>query len=345
MVTDAGALPLVTVLLPVHNGERFLDEAIRSIQAQTLTNLELIVLDDGSTDASGAIAQRRTAEDPRLRLISLGRVGLTRALNVGIEAARADWIARMDADDIAAPERLERQLRVLHDQPDIAALGTYGWMIGPTGRIVGLSRLGPVSREAFARERAAGLIYLLHPSVVFSREVVRALGGYRPAYAPSDDIDLWARIADDHLVLTLPEPLLSYRIHTANDSTRRFAAATERVRWTRVNAIHRRSGQSELSWEEFRTTERQKIRKQHLQQWFASRSQYWYRRGGSMLGAGNPTGLLCLVIAAILHPPLVIRRLKRQEVLSIVLRQVLGRRDLLPTPLSSPKDHDGSEPQ
>jgi glycosyltransferase involved in cell wall biosynthesis len=325
MVTDAGAPPLVTVLLPVHNGERFLDEAIRSIQAQTLTDLELIVLDDGSTDASGAIAQRRIAEDPRLRLISLGRVGLTKALNVGIEAARGRWIARMDADDVAAPERLERQLRMLQDQPDIAALGTYGRMIGLDGRPVGLSRLGPVSREAFHRERAAGLIYLLHPSVVFSPEVVRALGGYRAAYAPSDDIDLWARIADHHLVLTLPEPLLAYRLHTANDSTNRFFAATERIRWTRINALRRRADRPELSWEAFRHLEQQRPWHQRLRQWCISCSQYCYRRGGSMLAVGYPAGTLWVAIAAVLYPPLVFRRLRSQAVFALALRNMQRR--------------------
>ena len=114
--------PLVSVIMPVHNGEPFLDEAIRSIRDQTLADLELIVVENGSADRSYEIAARHATEDPRVRVLRLERSGFVLALNAGIEAARASWIARLDADDVALPRRLERQLPVLADQPDVAAL-------------------------------------------------------------------------------------------------------------------------------------------------------------------------------------------------------------------------------
>ena len=314
--------PLVSVVMPVHNGERFLDESIYSIRNQTLQQLELIVVDDGSTDVSYTIAMRHAAEDIRVRVIQLEHRGLAVALNTGMEAARAPWIARMDADDVALPERLERQMQVLSEQPDIAVLGTHGWIVGTTGRVVGRSRLGPSSREEFARLRSANeAIYLLHPSVVFARDVVLALGGYRQEYFPAEDVDLWSRVADQHIVLTLAEPLVRYRVHSSAVSLSRFNEQVQAARHVVANTTQRRAGQPELSRAAFRALEQQKPLWRWIRQRLAQRSQYYYRYGGSLIANGNSAGLIWLAISALLYPPFPLGRLKRQAVFLVTMSQ------------------------
>lgn len=116
--------PLISVLLPFYNAASTLDETLRSIRAQTLAHFELIAVDDGSADTSAAIVRSHARDDARIRLLQPGRQGVVGAMNSAIAAARAPIAARMDADDLMAPERLERQYRLLSEQPHLAAVGS-----------------------------------------------------------------------------------------------------------------------------------------------------------------------------------------------------------------------------
>ncbi len=330
--------------MPVRNGAIYLREAISSIQHQTLRQWELIVLDDGSDDDSAGIASGLAAEDERIRVVRLARVGVADAFNRGIEEARAPWVARMDADDVAMPERLERQLSFLSRNEDVAGLGTWGWIIGEDGRIAGQSRLGPTSREAFAKQRDRDLIYFQTPTMMFSREVALALGGFRREYSPSDDIDFWSRIADEHIVLALPEPLLKYRIHASNYVTREFQQTIVNLRWARVNMQRRRSGLPEWTFAEFDAyvaglPRGLKIRWQ-LRDW----SQFAYRRGGALLASGHPSGALWL-LGSFIYPLEATRRLKRQAVFKMLFSKAASTTaisSLKPRAANQAGESDGS---
>ncbi len=322
---EAAAEPRISVVMPVHNGGRFLDEAILSIRNQTLCQIELIIVENGSTDDSYQTATRHAAADPRVRVIKLAQGDLITALNHGIEAARAPWIARMDGDDVALPERLERQLAVLDEQPDIAVLGTYGWIISATGRQVGMFRAGPTTREEFQRAGRDELIYLLSPSVVFSREVALALGGFNHGYPTAGDVEFWSRIADGHLVLALPEPLVCYRIHAEAISTRRFDQQMRNARRAKLNLVRRRGGEREVSKEEFEEIERRQPMAARARRRLAVQSQYCYRRGGGLLAAGRYGGAFWLALSGVLYPPLPLRRLMRQRVFAIARAGVAAR--------------------
>jgi glycosyltransferase involved in cell wall biosynthesis len=311
----------VSVIMPVFNSAAFLDEAIQSILNQTFTRFELIIVENGSADQSLVIAQRYAGLDARVRVQHLDEPGTALALNAGLATARAPWIARMDADDVALPHRLERQLAFLARHTEVAALGTYGWIIGRTGRVVGCSRLGPTSLEAAARLRAGHqLPYLLASSVLFSRASACAVGGHRQDYCPAEDIDFWSRLADNHLLLTLPEPLICYRIHTQAASTRHLKEQLQLVRRAKANMIRRRQGLAELDKQAFQNFERSQPFWRRADYQYAVVSQYCYRYGGALLAAGEPRGLIWLGLAALLSPASMARRLKDQQVLPSMLR-------------------------
>jgi hypothetical protein len=204
--------PLVSVLLPVWNGERFLAAAIDSITAQTFRALELIVIDDGSTDRSLAIARELAARDPRVVVLPRPRRGLTEALNAGIAAARGSLLARMDADDLAVPTRLAQQVAYLDAHPRCVVVGGAVEVVDDAGRRLGVTRF-PTAHGDIVAALVGGRSGLAHPAVLMRHDAVAAVGGYRASTFPSEDLDLWLRLRDLGEFANLDEPLLRYRRH------------------------------------------------------------------------------------------------------------------------------------
>ena len=305
--------PRVSVVLCTHNGERYLDQALWSIRRQTLAELEVIGVDDGSTDGTPGILSRHAAEDPRIRITRIEHRGLAEARNHGLELARSRWVALMDDDDVAAPERLERQLRFLDADPGVSALGTWAWQIGEAGHRGAASDTGPTTREELARLRAAGKgVYLIAPTVVLDRDAARAAGGFRQWMFPAEDIDLWLRLSDHGTVLAMPDRLLDYRVHARSISSTRLMDQMERILLARENARRRLAGLAELSVGEHQALLRADGRWRRWQRARVWRARYLYRVGGGRLLDGRSTGVLWLVAAGLLSPALVASRLRRQ---------------------------------
>jgi len=204
--------PALSVLLPVYNGERFLAEAIESILAQTFTDFEFIIINDGSRDGSGTIIDDYAARDARIRAFHQDNRGLVETLNRGVALARAPLIARMDADDISLPRRFELQIHRFENRPDLAAVG---------GCIILIDEAGKPIRRGDYPTGGAELLRLLerdsplaHPAVIMRRDVVSSLGGYRRQYKHAEDYDLWLRMHDAGYALeNVAEPVLHYRQH------------------------------------------------------------------------------------------------------------------------------------
>jgi len=210
--------PAISTVLPVYNGESYLREAVDSILGQTFTDFELIIINDGSTDGSGAILREFSSRDPRIVLIERPNGGLVLALNEGIALARADLIARMDADDVAMPERFALQYARMSAAPQLGVLGSFIRLMDREGRIIRLADY-PVTEAETAQFLEQGSP-VAHPAVVMRRSAVLAAGGYRRAFAHCEDYDLWLRISEKgYGIANLPEPLLNYRMHGANVST------------------------------------------------------------------------------------------------------------------------------
>jgi len=212
------AAPAISVVLPVFNAEAYVREAVESILGESFTDFELIIINDGSTDGSGAILRELAARDPRIDLTERPNAGLVSALNDGIERAQASLIARMDADDVAMPERLALQYARMVASPRLAVLGSFIRLVDATGKVIRIADY-PVTEADTAHFLEFGCP-LAHPTVMMRRDAVLAAGGYRRAFAHCEDYDLWFRISEGGFGIgNLPLPLLNYRIHGENVSS------------------------------------------------------------------------------------------------------------------------------
>ena len=218
--------PAISVAMSVYNGADFLAEAIESILAQSFTDFELLILNDGSTDGSGAIIDDYAKRDARIRALHQPNQGLIGALNQLIDEARAPLIARMDSDDIALPERFARQIEFLNAHPDYGVIGTWTTDIDSKGNAFPLGGGDhPTSHAEFITFSEA-TSPLCHPSVMMRRDAVRAVGGYHRAFHHCEDYDLWLRLAHISKLCSLPERLLKYR-HSDNQVSNRHVVTQQ----------------------------------------------------------------------------------------------------------------------
>ena len=206
MSRGANASVPVTVLLPVHNGGPHLAQAVRSILAQSHERLELLVVDDGSTD--GTSDYLASLGDPRVRIARQSNQGLVRALNHGLSLASHEFVARMDADDVSAPNRIELQLAQLLSNPGVAAIGCCYDVIDQDGTT--LRREHTAAHPAYLRRQLYFRNVLPHPGMMFRRMAVADVGGYREV-GPAEDYDLWCRLVQGHDIMSLADVLLQYR--------------------------------------------------------------------------------------------------------------------------------------
>ncbi len=209
-----GGVPLISVVLPVYNGQKYLAEAIDSILAQTFANFELIMIDDGSTDGSLQIMRNYEQNDARVRVVARENRGLATTLNDSIDIARGEWLARMDQDDIALPYRFERQLAWLKETgADIS--GSWVQRFGSSDkRVVRLRE----SNEAIRMEMLFCSPFA-HPTVMMRAALAKRLR-YDSAWEKAEDYDLWERAAEDGWKMTnQPEVLLLYRVHESQISS------------------------------------------------------------------------------------------------------------------------------
>lgn len=214
-------VPAVTVLIPVFNAGAMLQEAVASILAQDFTDFECLVINDGSTD--GAFDALRTWSDSRLRLVdNPGNLGLITTLNRGLELARAPLLARMDADDVALPQRLTRQVAAFAADPELALLGSWALQIDTHGQAAGHMRT-PASPDGIVRA-ILGNNTFIHPSVMARTAVLRELGGYPSGALHAEDYALWLKVVARFKTDNLPEALLKYRIHAGQVSQTKLVA-------------------------------------------------------------------------------------------------------------------------
>jgi glycosyltransferase involved in cell wall biosynthesis len=230
--------PRVSVLIGAYDNAATLERAIDAILGQTVTDLELVVIDDGSRDATPQVIAAAVARDPRVRALPMQHnVGISRSLNEGLRAARAPVVAVQDADDYSVPERLERQLAVLDARPEVAVVGSRMHEVDPAGR-----PLAP--RTTFRAGDVNDWLLRFNPipntSAAFRREPVLALGGYDPRYRYAMEYDLWLRIADDHVVAALDEPLSTRVMSPTNVAARADRAQTGEAIAIRARALMRR---------------------------------------------------------------------------------------------------------
>jgi len=213
-------VPPVTILMPVYNGERFLDEAVASVLGQDFADFEFVIVDDGSTDATAAMLRRWAVRDARVVIVTLPENrGIPVSLNLGLAIARGRYVARQDADDICLPGRLKKQVEVLDREPDTVLVSAGYDLIDERGRRVGREmrvELPEVTAYLLHFSNAIGG----HGQVMFRREAVAAAGDYDETLALSEDYDLWTRLARIGDLRLLPIVGMQHRLHTDRSSIR-----------------------------------------------------------------------------------------------------------------------------
>lgn len=212
--------------MPVHNAMPFLDESIRSILEQTLTNFEFVILDDASTDGSDELLREWSQRDSRIHLFkSERRQGLSGSSNAVVSKARAAIVARMDADDISHPERLMRQWNVIESRPDVVVVGTLFDGIDAKGQLVR-------PRDRWRLVRRSQYIPFPHGSAMFRKEAFEVVNGYDEDFAGGEDQNFFFKMTATGRVVTLPDVLYHFRYHSGNatllNGARGVQAVTER---------------------------------------------------------------------------------------------------------------------
>jgi glycosyltransferase involved in cell wall biosynthesis len=215
-------VPELAIVMSAYNVAPYIEQAVRSILQQGFRDFEFIIIDDGSTDETGAILERLAAADCRIRLVRRANKGLTVSLNEAIAMTRSPFIGRMDGDDIARPGRLMQQMKYLRENPDCVLLGTRVMNIDPLGVPLYESKLLE-SHEAIDRELLMGRGgSVVHPTVIMRHDALKRVGFYREEFNNSEDLDLFLRLAEIGRVHNLPDILLDYRRHLSSVNYTRF---------------------------------------------------------------------------------------------------------------------------
>jgi glycosyltransferase involved in cell wall biosynthesis len=205
----------------VQDAETYVGDAIASILDQTLADFEFAIYDDGSRDGSADIVDAFAARDARVVLRRRQHAGLATWLREGVDAARAEFVARMDADDVAHPERLERQLDYLRRHPECVAVGTEALEVDPERMPIQVLGVASTHGEIEAQLLAGVGHAVLHPSALYRREALLGVGGYRSDLEGGEDLDLHLRLAEVGALANLPEVMMEYRRHPASVSLSR----------------------------------------------------------------------------------------------------------------------------
>lgn len=221
--------PAISVIMTVYNGERYLVQAIDSIRQQSLRDFEFVIVDDGSDDRTPEILAKAQA-DPRIKVISKQRLGRARALNVAWTQASGKYVANLDADDMAEPNRLENQFTFLEQHPEVGLLGTASRILNEDDEnSENETIVRPPLTDLELRSALVRCNPFRHSSVMIPRRVLEEVGGYNERFHVSIDYELWVRIACRYRLANLPDVLVIKRVH-------RFTSFRRIPLWERYKA-------------------------------------------------------------------------------------------------------------
>lgn len=233
-------MPIVSVLVVVRHGGNYLDEALASLVGQTLKDIEIIVVTNRSDYITLSKVDYWRQRDPRIVVARMDEGGLSRCSNFGVSMARGEYIARLDADDVSYPERLERQLAVMKASPCLGLLGTgvetidaRGNSLWTASRLMGHDAIVNRQRQACA---------FTHSTVMMKRTDFEDVGGYRSCLRRGSDYDLWLRLSERCQVDNIPDILIKKRFHGGNITNRKVIATAITILAVRAAAVARNAG-------------------------------------------------------------------------------------------------------
>ena len=302
-------MPEIDVLLAVYNGMPYLPDAVESIRRQTHANWRLVIVNDGSTDATTDYLNRQR-DDRRVVVLHGPNAGLGPALNRGLEICTSEFVARMDIDDIAHPARLQEQVTYLRSHPQVGLLGTQVERMGDLRK--GSRSLLPCDHDSIVAFHLAGTSAMYHPALMCRSALLRQIGGYWNRRLVAEDWDMWLRMAEVTRLANLDRVLLSYRFQEKSLSGKNVAATRSAVAFA-IDCHHRRrAGVPLLDYENF-------VARQQAASWWRRsakaieiHARHQYRLAvGEMLGTRPVRGSLRLGWAALCSPRLTTHRLSR----------------------------------
>lgn len=212
---------VISIIMSVYNAEKYLNVAIQSIINQTYSDWELIIINDNSDDESYSIMNKYAERDSRIRIINnVQNLGLTKSLNIGIDYAKGEYVARLDADDIADPSRLEKQINYLKKNPDVVLVGTGGYIVGENGEI--LHNIKVVKNRHLIKKLLLHGNLFIHSSLMVKKDALVRIGKYRSKFIHSQDYDLVLRLNEHYSLANLSEPLTYWRFSGTNSTVNKF---------------------------------------------------------------------------------------------------------------------------
>lgn len=285
--------PEFSIIVAVYNAERFLAETLRSFQAQTLKQFEVVMVNDGSTDGSAQVAEQFCREDARFRLYSTPNQGISATRNLAVQHSSAPWIAVCDGDDTWEPDKLERQAEYIRawaarETEPLVALGTAGDLINSVGGFISAVTLHPRPwPELLADEERMVQLNMINSSVVFERAAFLKVDGYHASYTPTEDTDLWVRLSEHGAVMNLLEPLTHYRMHSTNISGTQYVRMILSAKRVRANSARRLAGLPELDAAEYAAYEQEQpdhaetaLKLRHMVYYNQAKNNLYNRRYG-----------------------------------------------------------------
>ncbi|MHB9146740.1 MAG: glycosyltransferase family 2 protein [Symbiobacteriia bacterium] len=316
-------MPRVSVVMPAYNAERYIQQAISSVLRQTFPDLELIIVDDGSTDSTLQLSEEASRRDRRVIVRAVQHLGVEGARNLGIEIASGDWVAFLDSDDYWLPTKLEAQLEFLEANPGVRLTSCYGRYVGPNGRRLGVVEIGPTSEDQYRRALLRhNPIWLLTSGSTCKRDDLLSAGGFDPSYdGAAEDLDLWTRLGERHLAVVLPHHLVCYRVSGGSASMLKYERIQLNAARVRVNTERRAAGKPVLTREEFERWFDELPESERRRSRCIWRSGFLYRQAGfHFIERKFVMGLYYLAGSLLAAPALPLYKLTRQ-LLPMLLRR------------------------
>ena len=308
--------PVISVVMSVYNAEDYLHAVIDSVLGQTFEYFEFIISNNGSTDNTKKIIISYQQLDKRVILFDHEDVGFSVSLNQAIGISKTNIIARIDADDVMEPNRLEEQHNFLKKNKDVTLLSCLANYINAAGDIIGRTFSDLDSVEANHRYISENEpIGLLHPGAMYYKDAFLEVGGYRTEFAPAEDIDLWNRFNDHgYWAVVQQKILMNYRMIPGSEMGKNFKKSRQKYEWLRECIWLRRAGKSEITWEEFLGKQKALPLMIKLNKYRKTQAKYLYRMAGVQFGAKKMIRFSINILGAlILQPSYSINKLINQR--------------------------------
>lgn len=223
---EAQNSPRLSVVMTVYNGENYIEAAVQSILSQDISDIPILIVNDGSTDTSGRILAQIAKQNPHIRVFNQENRGIPESVNELFGMVSTEYVTRMDADDISLPGRFSRQIAYLDAHPEIDVLGAHALYIDSDGRPIYVPKL-PLEHDEIDTANLRGACSFIQSSVMMRSAIVRRVGGYDPHYRAAQDLDFWLRAAEHGRLANLPDVLLKYRITQSGVSGRNVSRQAE----------------------------------------------------------------------------------------------------------------------